>query len=52
MRAITVDDLKPLLDQFDGPGRVLSCYADLAAAGTAGQRAETGRCRRKVIDPE
>jgi hypothetical protein len=32
MRAITVDDLKPLLDQFDGPGRVLSCYADLAAA--------------------
>ena len=32
MPAITVDDLKPLLDQFDGPGRVLSCYADLAAA--------------------
>ena len=32
MPAITIDDLKPLLDQFDGPGRVLSCYADRAAA--------------------
>ncbi|HVK11428.1 MAG TPA: hypothetical protein VM597_21845 [Gemmataceae bacterium] len=28
MPAITPDDLNPLLDQFDGPGRVLSCYAD------------------------
>jgi peptide subunit release factor 1 (eRF1) len=32
MAPILIDDLKPLLDQFDGPGRVLSCYADLAAA--------------------
>jgi hypothetical protein len=32
MPAITIDDLKPLLDQFDGPGRVLSCYADLNPA--------------------
>jgi hypothetical protein len=33
MPAITPDDLKPLLDQFEGPGRVLSCYADEAGAG-------------------
>jgi len=32
MPAITIDDPMPLLDQFDGPGRVLTCYADLTPA--------------------
>jgi hypothetical protein len=29
MPAITLHDFRPLLDQFEGEGKVLSCYADL-----------------------
>ena len=32
MAANTLDELKPLLDQFDGRGHVLSCYADLSGS--------------------
>jgi protein required for attachment to host cells len=32
MARITLDDLKPLLDQFGGDGQVVSCYADLRGA--------------------
>jgi hypothetical protein len=32
MASLTLEDLRPLLDQFKGDGPMVSCYADLSAA--------------------